>query len=363
MKKITSRLARQSIKKSFLRFLFAALLVCGVVATASISFRFLDPVGFRTHVFQPIREIAYFQKELAVLPQWNGIEKVAVPSPAHAIILSNEGLRIVADLWVPTGQGPTGAILMLHGSSRYGRKAGLIRYMAFRFRDAGWIVLAPDARGFGETDDPKDIANPVSWNSKEDVKRCLDYLAKHSRTDCDRIYVIGHSMGAAHALGGALDDPRVDGVVLIGPPRYPEGTKTAYSIWNLARFSADRHLQRPIAEEVMKARVLEYLSQLDKNLLENKEHIPILLIDGELEGQLNLTYLAGIARKISPPILYQTLPDTGHYCGVYNFFGSNVIYYRPDLFNPFMHMVLDFFRKIEDGTIRRQKSVHTREGL
>jgi len=348
MKKLTGHLA-------------SVLLLCGVLATATISFHFLDPVGFRRYVFQPIREIAYFQKELGVLAAWNAIEKVSVTSPAQAIILSSEGLRIVADLWVPAGQGPAGAILMLHGSSPYGRKAGLIRYMAFRFWDAGWIVLAPDARGFGETDNPEDIANPVSWNSEGDVKRCLNYLAQHSRTDHDRIYVIGHSMGAAHALGGALGDPRVDGVVLIGPPRYPEGTKTAYSIWELARFSADRHLQRPIAQEVMKARVLEYLTQLDKNLIKNKEHIPTLLIDGELEGQVNLTYLAGIARKISPPIIYQTLPDTGHYCGVRNLFGSNVIYYRPELFNPFMHIVLDFFRKIEGGTIRRQKDVHTRE--
>ena len=74
-----------------------------------------------------------------------------------------------------------------------------------------------------------------------------------------------------------------------------------------------------------------------------------MFIDGELEGEANLDFLAKIARDSNFPLNYHTLQDTGHYCGVRNLFGADTIYYRPDLFNPFVRTVVSFFESVESG--------------
>lgn len=320
-------------------FFLSILLICYFV---------VDPIGFRRYIFQPIREVKYFQKELEVLPNWRKIKKVTVPNGIKVIISSKHPnhLKIAAELRTPEGKEKAPAILLLHGSSPWGRREGLIQYLAFRLYKDGWITLAPDARGFGETDDPKEILNPLFWNVKNDVKTCIDYLSVLSRTDSKRIYVFGHSMGAGHALLGALDDKRVRALILVGPPRYVDGPWTAF--WDRVRFSADRGLRKPISIEVAKANFQSLdLSNYVKGVMSMKGHKPIFLIDGEKEGRRNLDFLRQIVSRIIPPIKYQTLSNTGHYCGTYNFFGSKNIYIRPDMFNPFYNLLKSYFIEVE----------------
>ena len=320
---------------------------CALLFTA-LLFYFINPVSFRKFIFQPAREIMFFQTELELIPNWNKIEKVIISSGKKVIIppVDKSELKIIADLRVPKEQGQAPAMLLLHGSSPWGRRSGLISLLAFRLQQAGWIVLAPDARGFGETGDPQEIANPEVWNVKNDVRRCLDYLLSHPRTDSNRVYVFGHSMGAGHALEGALDDFRARALVLVGTPRFVGGVKV--TLWKRVRFSAERGLSHPVSQEVIRARILKLdISLYAKGQLKKKGHKPILLVDGGNEGDKNLNFLAKVAAEVSPPLVYWTLDDAGHYCGVYNFFGSDSIYYRPDLFNPFIKMLTDYFHKIE----------------
>lgn len=344
--KITDILLKKTTKTLFSRYLPFFFLLCSFIIVSGISFFFIDPVKFRKIVFQPIREIIFFQKELGGLTSWGKIEKKIV-TPSKKIIIPSvrKGeLKIVSDLWVPNGERPVPAILLLHGNSPWGRKNGLIRLLAHEFSEAGWIVLSPDARGFGETADPKNIEDPKAWIVKNDIRRCIDYLSSFPVTDSDCIYVLGHSRGAGHALEGALDDSRVRSLILIGPPRFLGGFKLSF--WKRIRFSADRGLIHPISEEVLQARMIKTdISFYAKNQLKKVGHKPILLIDGELEGVENLTFLAKIAKEINPPLTYCTLPNTGHYCGVINLFGSDSIYYRPDLFNNFILIIKDYMDK------------------
>jgi len=329
------------------RFLVPGLLLLGIIITFGIAFFFIDPVGFRKTLFQPVREVFFFQRELGAITHWDKIQKVVICEGSEVVIPGGNGFQIFAGLRAPHRENPSPAILLLHGSSPWGRKIGLIRLLALRFEEGGWVVLSPDARGFGRTSDPQDtLTNPEAWAVKNDVRRCIDFLSAHNRTDPHRIYVLGHSMGAGHALEGALEDPRVRGLILIGPPVFNSGAKT--SLWIRARFSADRELQQPISEEVMKARILSTdISISAKGGPLKTSNKQILLIAGEREGELNLAFLARVSEESSPPIIYRTLPETDHYCGVYNLFGSDSIYYRPDIFDPFMSMVLEYLGKNE----------------
>jgi len=341
---------KKSSNIKILRFLVILFVLGLILIITGVSFFHIDPVGFRRIVFQPTREVLYFQRELKIFSEWDNIEKVKIP-PANKVIITNrDGLKIVADLRIPKGQKQAPGFILFHGASPWGRKSGLIRYLAFRLQEKGWVVLSPDARGFGESEDPKDIMDPKAWDTDHDVIDILNYFEVLDKIDPTRIYVLGHSMGALQALQCAVEEDRIKGFILVGPPRVADGfkvlgMKSAKSTWSLARWSVDRGLSHIVEEN----RVISNGNKpyYERGLLVKNKHKPILFIDGELEGQSNLTLLNSIVQKTTPPVTYRTLSNTGHYCGVYNFFGSDVVYYRPDLFNPFLQIIDDFINQIE----------------
>jgi len=98
---------------------------------------------------------------------------------------------------------PPGALLM-HGIGNYGR------YWDF-FADAigGRLrLVAPDARGHGESAKPSDGYAPQDFVG--------DAVAVMDATGLERAIVVGHSMGGFHATALALAHPgRVRALVLV----------------------------------------------------------------------------------------------------------------------------------------------------
>ena len=100
-----------------------------------------------------------------------------------------------------------------------------------RLAEAGYVVLAPDLRCFGERADwnPPDKygcdvnlvhalaagANPLSQNLW-DLTRALDVLETHPLVDADRIGMVGFSYGATMTLFLAAWDERVAAAVVSG---------------------------------------------------------------------------------------------------------------------------------------------------
>ena len=103
------------------------------------------------------------------------------------------------------GEGP--AVLLLHGfpdSSRVWR-AQIPALVA-----AGMHVIAPDLRGYGESDKPKDVEAYSVGRSVADLVAILDHL------DVERAHVVGHDWGAGVAWALAAFVPaRVDRLVVM----------------------------------------------------------------------------------------------------------------------------------------------------
>jgi len=118
--------------------------------------------------------------------------------------------------WEWPGEPP--ATLLLHGIGNYGR------YWDF-FADAvaGRLrLVAPDARGHGESGRPADDYAPGEFVA--DALAVLDALA------IERAVVVGHSMGGTHAIRLAAAHPdRVERLVVVdaGPEPLPEGAERA----------------------------------------------------------------------------------------------------------------------------------------
>lgn len=323
--------------------------ITGVILVASLyAFLKIDPVSYRTYVFQPVREISFFIRELDALTNPAGIQKTVIPEPETVVIPASapSGVDITAGIYRPVSSTAAPALILLHGSYPWGRKAGLVRMLAKRLADNGYFVIVPDARGFGDTADPATIDDPESWRTASDLSQVVDYLSQEVMVDSNSIYVLGHSMGANHALEGGLPDSRIKALILVGPGRFTQQEDFAVPDWERARFSADRRLQRPVSSEVAQfAYSLGNIRLLAKTELSKPNHKPILLIDGEKEGEAKLAYLAAIVSVLKGPIEYRTLPGTGHYCGVRSFYGSEMIYYRSEMFAPFLEMVLKFLNR------------------
>ena len=152
---------------------------------------------------------------------------------AHTFNRAGVALRT----WVWQGDPPT--TLLLHGIGNYGR------YWDF-FADAvAWRLrlIAPDARGHGESGKPVDGYTPDEFVA--DAVAILDQLA------IARAVVVGHSMGGTHAIRLAAAHPnRVERLVVVdaGPEAMREGAERARRL----------SLERPERLEYA-AEALEYL--------------------------------------------------------------------------------------------------------
>ncbi len=101
---------------------------------------------------------------------------------------------------VDAGEGP--AVLLLHG---FPDSADLWRNQVPVLVEAGYRVVAPDLRGFGDTDRPETVDDYLIFNAVADVRAIAAALG------IERAHVVGHDFGAgvawvtAIANGGFID--------------------------------------------------------------------------------------------------------------------------------------------------------------
>jgi len=257
-----------------------------------------------------ILRVAYYSRLLNL--------RVTLKEDGDQIALSSDGITIMGSLYRPRGPAFLPGIVLLHGSTRAGRKLWLYTLLAKKFAARGYAVLTIDFRGFGESEYPRHFNNMDSWDASRDVLRAVDYLRSQPYVDPSEIYVIGHSMGGSYAVSAGVSDRRIRKIVAIGPSIRVHSKILAkdapYQQYFYKRFFRDRKLEHgalplevflKIASSWELERYLDYFS--------GKDHQPIFLIDGGLEDQENLSYLKGVYERMSQPKRYVTIPHSDHY--------------------------------------------------
>jgi len=118
--------------------------------------------------------------------------------------------------WTWPGVGPP--TLLLHGIGNYGRYWDLFADAVSR----RLMLVAPDARGHGESGRPQDGYAPADFTA--DALAVLDALR------IERAVVVGHSMGGLHSINLAAHYPeRVRALVIVdaSPEPLPAGAERA----------------------------------------------------------------------------------------------------------------------------------------
>ncbi|MFG1944880.1 alpha/beta hydrolase [Nonomuraea sp. NPDC048826] len=141
-----------------------------------------------------------------------------------------DGIRCAGYLYLPAGSGPVPCVVLCHGFS--GTMDRLFDY-GERFAAAGFAALVFDYRGFGESDgEPRQV--PDIRGQLTDVRAAVEFVRGHERVDPGKVLLWGNSLGGAHVITVAADDPRIAAVVAQIPfngfPKKVEGRSTAETL-------------------------------------------------------------------------------------------------------------------------------------
>lgn len=210
------------------------------------------------------------------------------------------------------------AIVLVHGSNPLGSELGLYRVLSRELSRRGFLVLAVDLAGFGDSDDPEGFDDADLWSGLGDVHASIDWLLARDDVDPASLSLVGHSLGAGVVAGAGLEDPRVRAIVCLGPGRRlgerleDEGERER----SRRRFAHDRGLPGAVPWELVDAITQAHRIELRLDVLGTPDHPPILLADGALEDPLDLAFLERLCASIAPPRRLLRVPDTSHYLNV-----------------------------------------------
>jgi pimeloyl-ACP methyl ester carboxylesterase len=134
----------------------------------------------------------------------------------QVVSFQSAGLRLHGMLGVPDGLKPSerrAAFLVLHGFGSNSESPTCIA-PARVLRELGFVTLRFDMRGCGKSEG--EFGRVICLEQVEDTGSALDFLAKQSAVDPDRIGVIGSSFGGAVGVYAGGANPRIAAVVSNG---------------------------------------------------------------------------------------------------------------------------------------------------
>ncbi len=128
--------------------------------------------------------------------------------PRERVLFHSDGLRLVGDLYLPTGSGPWPGLVICHGlGSRKERHADFAAFVAAQ----GLVTLAFDLRGHGESE------GKLDGRALFDVRAALAYLAQRPAVDASRLALRGSSLGGNLVIHAAASFAEVRACVAVCP--------------------------------------------------------------------------------------------------------------------------------------------------
>jgi uncharacterized protein len=138
----------------------------------------------------------------------------------HAITVGKAPLELTATLTVPKGSGPFPAVVLVQGSGPHDQDETIgpnkpFKDLAWGLASRGIVVLRYNKRTFQYPESFKGRQFTVEDETIEDAKAAVDELGRRAGIDSNRIYVVGHSLGAMLAPRIAKEDTEVAGIVMM----------------------------------------------------------------------------------------------------------------------------------------------------
>lgn len=230
----------------------------------------------------------------------------------HEVQYYSEGVEVKADLYIPESSAEGGeaagapGIVLCHGFA--GIKSLLLPPYAEAFASRGYVSLAFDYRGFGESGGERGNLDPQAQIN--DIRNALTYMQTRSEVDPARIGLWGTSYGGSNAVAAAAADARVkclavqmafaNGRRVITGDQSPE--KIASLEATIAKVSRravtkNRKLMLSVDQILTDPQSIEFYNATVKDFPEIDTSIPLLTIQKTME-HIPENYVSGVGAPI-----------------------------------------------------------------
>jgi dipeptidyl aminopeptidase/acylaminoacyl peptidase len=268
------------------------------------------------------------------------------------VTIWSDGTRMAGDLYLPKGlkrEDKLPAIVFIAGTG--GTKKGTPARMAPLFVNRGYLFLAFDYRGWGESESKLQLLAPlpapdeqgevmvkaraIRWqmdfaDQTEDIRNAIAFVAGEPNVDRKRIGVIGTSSGGGLATWIAANDPRVRCAVAQVPGMGARGAQAEQRAYILQTQQARGDTEPvPFKTGAPGGKMASYAHMryntakgIGFSVIEAAEKIevPMLIIDAEHEELMDTSKngkrVAEILKRNGTPVTYHVMTGISHY-GIY----------------------------------------------
>ncbi|MFC2047615.1 alpha/beta hydrolase family protein [Chloroflexota bacterium] len=148
------------------------------------------------------------------------------------VTFQNGDVNLAGNLWIPAGEGPFPAIVIVHGAGKIATQD--YKYFIFSFVHQGFATLAYDKRGVGESGGSYsrvgvEDSETVLEDLANDALAGVEFLKGNDRIDPNRIGLFGISQGGWIAPLAASKSPDVAFIALYSGPVCTVGQEIYYS--------------------------------------------------------------------------------------------------------------------------------------
>jgi carboxylesterase len=179
--------------------------------------------------------------------------------------------------------GNSTGILLTHGFTATSVE---VRQIAMFLQNQGFTTAGPLLPGHGKT---VDAMNSVSW---KDWVMAVDDLYLQLAQQCEKVFVIGESMGSLLSMEIAIRHPEIAGAMLFAPALRVPNLAIAEFIWPFKKYVFKKNVDESIAWQgfnVVPLHAASQLLKLQRHVKHNmsKMTIPTLVFQGRLDRSID----------------------------------------------------------------------------
>jgi dipeptidyl aminopeptidase/acylaminoacyl peptidase len=226
------------------------------------------------------------------------------------IRLKSDGLELVGELHIPSGDEVHPALCICHGLPATPPDPTDRGYtlLAQRFCHTGFATLIFNFRGAGRSEGNLDL---LGWS--RDLQAALDFLYNLEEVDKTRFCLLGFSGGAAVSVYTAAHDPRVSTVVTCAcPADFRSLSQRETPLDTIQRFRQIGSIRDkdfpPSIEEWQKG--FETISPI--KWIDKISPRPLLLVHGDADELIPLEHARKLYQKAKEPKELKIMPGARH---------------------------------------------------
>lgn len=209
----------------------------------------------------------------------------------------SEGVSLIGVIYVGLGEGKKPTVILLHGQPGLEKNTDI----AYKLREMGWNVLMPHYRGcWGSEGKYRFTGIPT------DVRNAITYIGLKDFVDKEKIFLVGHSLGAWATIITAAQDKRVKGAVAIAGGTSPTIFPQAKEALEQQRERLDTLIKQKFLKDLTLQEAIED-SNIRMKRLAPQDWVakisprPLLIVGGEQDASVNPDRVKELFEKAKQP--------------------------------------------------------------